>query len=102
MAKFLGYSVNPDVEAYAAVMRRRWPWMTRSTIAQLGWIGDACRCIASIRWEAERLRYPWVEGPMATMRVYAGWLDEIVRAEPWAHEASGGPEARVPSRRTWS
>lgn len=100
-AKFVGYSVDPDITAYAAIVKDRWPAIDLTGIRRMGFIGEACRCVASIRWEAEKLRYEWVEGPMATLRVYSGWLDDVVRAEPWLEQATAGPEARLPETRPW-
>ena len=101
VAKFLGYSVDPDLAAYGAVVKDRWPALDLATIRRLGFVGEACRCVASTRWEVERLRYPWVEGPMATLRVYLDWMSDVVRAEPWAENAALGPRARLPKPRTW-
>ena len=100
-AKFLGYSVNPDIETYIDVVSESWPWMDRSLIYRLGYAGELFRSIASIRWEVERLRYDWVETPIQNLNIYTEWLQEIVVSEPWAEEAVNGPQTRVPKPRTW-
>lgn len=101
VAKFLGYTVNPDIQAYCAVVQDRWLNMDIPTVQRLGYVGEVFRCMASIRWEVERLRYEWVERSMATLRIYTDWLNDILRAEPWAEHAKGGPEARKPKPRNW-
>jgi hypothetical protein len=101
LAKFLGYAVNPDIGAYCAIVQERWSEFDQSAVKRLGFVGEAFRCLASIRWEVERLRYEWVEAPMATLRIYTGWLNDIIKAEPWAEEARLGPQAREFKPRSW-
>lgn len=101
VAKFLGYSVDPDLEAYLDVIRAPWPEMDRAVIRRLAWVGEALRAIASTRWEVEKLFHKPPEVPMTTLRIYLGWLGQVVRAEPWAEEASAGPAARRPKPRSW-
>ncbi len=101
LAKFLGYTVNPDVGAYCAIVQQRWPNMDFSTVQRLGYVGEVFRCMASIRWEVERLRYEWVERSMVTLRIYSEWLNDVIQAEPWAEYAQGGAKAREPKPRSW-
>jgi hypothetical protein len=77
------------------------PVMSLGAILRLSLIGDACRCIASIRWEAEKLRREWVERPLSTLRVYSAWIDDLVDAEPWADDAGIDLQPRLPRPRTW-
>jgi hypothetical protein len=102
VAKFLGYAVAPDINAYCSIVQDRWPFMDFPTIYRLGYVGEVFRCLASIRWEAEKLKYEWVKGPMKTLDLYNGWLDEIIKAEPWAAQAKSGFEARLPKHRGWN
>ncbi len=101
LAKMLGYSIAPDLDAYASVARARWPELDDKAIRRLGYVGEACRCLASVRWEVERLRYDWVERPLACLRIYAGWMDEVLAAEPWSEHARNGPEAGNPRVKQW-
>ena len=105
-AKFLGYTVRPDLLAYQAAVKSE-PAMAMpaatdlDTICRLGFVGEACRSIASAWWEAEKLAYEWIERPMASLRLYAAWVADVVRAEPWAEHPAGGAEARIPRPRAW-
>ncbi len=98
-AKFLGYSVSPDIDAYCLTARDRWPWINAEQIHHLGYIGETFRCVASIRWEAERMRYGWLPNALANLVIYDDWLQDTVRGRPWRRDVSHG--ARRIVHRSW-
>lgn len=100
-AKFLGYSVNPSIGEYFKVIRDTWPFMDIQTVRRLGYIGETFRCLASIRWEADNLRYEWIEKPMSKMKVYKKWLDEIIKMTPWKANSELDQIDFSPMRRHW-
>jgi hypothetical protein len=101
ITKMLGYVVAPDVDAYCQIVQRRWPEMSPSMIQRLGFLNEVFVASESIRWEAEKLQYDWVESPMENLALYLDWLDEVILASPWMERSRAGPESRLPSPRRW-
>lgn len=98
-AKFLGYSIAPDITAYYHTARKNWPWIGIEQVYHWGFIGETFRCIASIRWEAERMRYAWLPKALLNLEIYQSWLADIVLAEPWKRQAPS--DARRIKLRSW-
>lgn len=101
-AKFLGYSVNPSINAYFEVMRDKWSFMDLQNIRRLGYVGETFRCLASIRWEVSKLQYGLMNRPISTLKVYKGWMDDIIRAEPWRANEKLGNIDFSPFLRHWN
>jgi hypothetical protein len=101
-AKFLGYSVNPSINAYFEVMRDRWSFMDLQNIRRLGYIGETFRCLASIRWEVFKLQYGLINGPISTLKVYMVWMDDIIQAEPWRANEKLSKNDFSPLPRHWN
>jgi len=95
LAKFLSYSVDPNLEAYLSIVRKIWPFMDEDMVYRIGYIGEIFRWAESIRWLSEELSYEWLEGAINTMRIYVRWMDEILRAAPWKDDE---PTRRIRSK----
>jgi hypothetical protein len=80
-----------DPEAYAAGVAHAWPWVTAEEVASWQRCGRLLRAIVATAWEAPDLVHPWVERPMARLRIYRGELEaglaELEREPRGAREA---------------
>jgi hypothetical protein len=81
-AMFSRYSVSPSVTTYLQMIQGRWPFMDIQNFRILGCIGEVFWCLASIRWEAMKLKYEWIEKPMGIMKFYKDWMAKLIKAEP--------------------
>jgi aminoglycoside phosphotransferase (APT) family kinase protein len=70
--------VGVDPAVYAKVASREWPGATPQAVA--GWkrCGALLRAITAIGWELPDLASPWVETPMARLRVYRQEIQEAL------------------------
>jgi aminoglycoside phosphotransferase (APT) family kinase protein len=64
-----------DLERYAAGVAHAWPWATPEEVARWQRCGVLLRAIVATAWEAPELAHPWVERPMARLRIYRGELE---------------------------
>jgi thiamine kinase-like enzyme len=101
LAKFLSYSVAPDLDAYLTIVRKDWPYMDEDMVYRIGYIGEIFRWADSIRWIAEGLRYKWLDGTIDTMRIYVRWMDEILNAAPWKDDQSTRKIRSKPLPKEW-
>ena len=85
LSMFLSRRVAPDTATYLDVIRPVWPGADLLTLRRLAYVGEVFRWIDAMRWEVERLRYEWVEGPLSRVAAYARRMDQICRAAPWRH-----------------
>lgn len=72
------YPVAPDQASYLAETNTVWAHLDSNLVRRIGLLGDLFRCAATLRWQAERLAYPWVEGPMEHLRYANAWLRHLV------------------------
>jgi hypothetical protein len=84
LAKFLGYRVAPDAQAYVESARQFWPRMSLEDLYRLGAVGELFRAIASVRWAIASLEYGKIERATTTLRVYRDWMAQIIAAAPWS------------------
>ncbi len=77
-----------DPALYAASVSREWPRATPDAVARWKRCGQCLRAVAATEWEASGLAFPWVEKPMAGLRVHRRDLEQAL-----AELASGEREA---------
>jgi aminoglycoside phosphotransferase (APT) family kinase protein len=70
------FAIDPDL--YAGRVRRDWPRATPEAVARWKRCGQLLRGVAATQWEASGLAFPWVEKPMAGLRVYRRELEEAL------------------------
>jgi hypothetical protein len=80
---FEGHRVAPLLSKYLPVVTSRWPDLTAERVLLLGVVGEIFRCAASMRWDLERLEYPWTEAAMSRIRYFNEWMDYCMRTVPW-------------------
>jgi hypothetical protein len=80
---FEAHRVAPLLSEYLPVVTTRWPELTRERILMLGIMGEIFRCGASMRWELQRLEWPWTEQPMAMLRYYNDWMESCIKRVSW-------------------
>lgn len=100
VAKFLGYAVAPDIDSYISVVTKTYSEINHENTYRLAYVGEIFRCLASIKWEVEKLEYPWIEKSMSTLLIYRGWMDEILEAAPWSDDLTLISK-RMPKPRSW-
>jgi aminoglycoside phosphotransferase (APT) family kinase protein len=83
LAKFTGYSVDPDLEIYLQRLQRHWPDIDKADIVRLAYIGEIFRWVETVRWHVEEIEYGKQEAAMCRMAVYETWMNDIRRMEPW-------------------
>lgn len=108
VAKFLGYRVSPDIDAYLDAVRRNWIGIDRAEIWRLGYVGEVFRSLASVRWKVASVEWKvegaaprWIEGPMSTLSVYRDWMEEILEAAPWSDDPRLGSKT-LPRPKSWT
>ncbi len=67
-------SANPDLGAYAAVVRERWPECDQADVERLAICGAVFRALAVISWDAHHLAHPWANGFLPNLQMYAAEL----------------------------
>jgi hypothetical protein len=72
-----------DIPTYWSVIRNDWTDVDLQDVQQLADYGKVFRCLASISWDSDRLKYQWVERAMWRMRSYEPWLSDLVRTVEW-------------------
>lgn len=77
------YAMAPDRKSYLAHACRAYPDLDAALVRRIGLVGDLFRCAATMRWQAERLAYPWVEGPMEHLRYAETWLRYVSEELGW-------------------
>jgi hypothetical protein len=77
------FSGNPDLAAYAAVLREHWPGCGLATVRQWANLATLLRSLAALNWEVANLRHEWVEGSMARLRFYRDAIAGVVQAAGW-------------------
>jgi aminoglycoside phosphotransferase (APT) family kinase protein len=85
------FAVEPAL--YAALVSREWPGATPEVVARWKRCGQILRGVAATEWETSGLAFPWVEKPMAGLRIYRRELEEALAGlEPGgaADAAPGG------------
>ncbi len=70
------FGVDPG--AYAARVAREWPGATPQAVARWKRCGQLLRGVIATEWEASGLAFPWIEKPMAGLRVYRRELEEAL------------------------
>lgn len=83
LAKFTGYSVDPDLEIYLQRLQRHWPAIDKADIVRLAYIGEIFRWVETVRWHVEDIEYGKHQMAMSRMAVYEIWMNDIRRMEPW-------------------
>ena len=83
LAKFTGYSVDPDLEIYLQRFQQHWPAIDKSAIVRLAYIGEIFRWVETVRWHVEDIEYGKHQMAMSRMSVYETWMNDIRRMEPW-------------------
>ena len=83
IAKFTGYSVSPALQPYLRMCLQHWPTIDKAAIVRMGYVGEIFRWSETIRWHADELNYGRKLSVMASMPVYAVWMEEINRMAPW-------------------
>jgi hypothetical protein len=73
------HRIAPDLTTYLTMVRPVWPRVDRNAIRYVGLVGELFHCIATIRWEAAKLGYTWIEGPIANLKLYQRWLSWLIR-----------------------
>lgn len=56
-----------DVPTYHAATKKMWHNQDLATVTKLAALGQVFRYIAAIYWELARLRFPWVDKPIANL-----------------------------------
>lgn len=100
LVRFLGQRVQADAHSYLEVLREQGFVLDPEELYRLFYVGQMFVALASAKWDVDRLRYPWVLGPMSNLCLYADWMEEIAQAAPWSAEP-GFFEARQPRPRPW-
>lgn len=72
-----------DIPTYWSVIRNDWTDLDLQDIELLADYGKVFRCLASISWDSDRLKYQWVERAMWRMRYYEPRLSVLVQAAGW-------------------
>lgn len=100
-AKFLGYSVAPEFDSYLGEVKNHWPEIDRASWLRLAYIGEVFRWLDTVRWHVKDFAYGRTERALSRMSVYAGWMDEIMAARPWANSGSIFDNGWVPPKKHW-
>lgn len=72
------HDLSPDLGTYLEAVQPVWPILDAESVVRLGYVGELFRCVASIRWQAARLRYGWVDGPLSHLAYFDDWLRQLV------------------------
>lgn len=72
-----------DLERYGESVRDTYPCLTGNLLRECRGIGTAFRALASVDWEASRLKYQWIKRAMRHMRIYEQWLSESLEEASW-------------------
>ncbi|MGY1737100.1 phosphotransferase [Geodermatophilus sp. SYSU D00684] len=80
---FEAHRTAPLLSEYLPIVSARWPEMTAERIRLLGVVGEIFRCGASMRWELQRLEWPWTQTAMARLRYHNDWMDRCIQAVQW-------------------
>src|SRR5437867_3169680 len=75
---------NPDVPAYWAAVRERWPTVSLETCWRLAYCGTVCRTLAAMSWIADNLANDGAHACLGDMRLYAAELEGALRELDWA------------------
>jgi hypothetical protein len=72
-----------DIPTYWSAVQNDWTDVDLQDIERLADYGKVFRCLASISWDSDRLRYEWVERAMWRMRSYEPKLSALVQGVDW-------------------
>ena len=86
-------SANPDIPAYWATARERWPALNLDACWRLAYCGTVFRALAAISWIAGNLANDGAHACLSDMQFYAAELDGALRQLDWPGLVS--PPSRV-------
>lgn len=84
-------SANPDVPAYWAAVRERWPTVSLETSWRLAYCGTAFRTLAAMSWIADDLANDGAHACLGDMRLYAAELEGALERLDWGRPAASPP-----------
>ena len=84
---------SPDVPAYWAAVRERWPTVSLEACWRLAYCGTVFRTLAAMSWIADNLANDGAHACLGDMRLYAAELDGALRQLDWPGLVS--PPSRV-------
>lgn len=85
------YWASPDLDAYRAAVRMRWPTLDAARLGRAATIGKLFRCLVCIALSAQSLATPWVERAMRNMRIYEAEVADALRSAGWLAGAEEVP-----------
>jgi len=75
---------SPDVAAYWAAVRERWPTVSLEACRRLAYCGTAFRTLAAMSWIADNLANDGAHACLGDMRLYAAELEGALSELDWA------------------
>jgi len=72
--------VSVEPAPYAMLVAPTWPEATPEVVARWQCTGRLLRTIVATSWESPDLAFPWIDRPMARLRVYRRKLEEAMSA----------------------